>query len=86
MLLLTISIHRVQWHFCPDLFLSSILFKTKAPAFASQTRPKKVRKREACRVRFSNCRTSLHQYQVVWRKLPTAFDELPKIYGMKLWA
>ncbi|CAL8147870.1 unnamed protein product [Prunus armeniaca] len=27
-----------------------------------------------------------HQYQVVGRKLPTASDEHPKIYRMKLWA
>ncbi|CAL9021724.1 unnamed protein product, partial [Prunus brigantina] len=27
-----------------------------------------------------------HQYQVVGRKLPTAFDEHPKIYRRKLWA
>ncbi|KAI5311986.1 hypothetical protein L3X38_041159 [Prunus dulcis] len=29
---------------------------------------------------------AFHQYQVVGRKLPTASDEHPKIYRMKLWA
>ncbi|KAL6282614.1 60S ribosomal protein L18a isoform X2 [Prunus avium] len=32
------------------------------------------------------CTIAFHQYQVVGRKLPTASDEHPKIYRMKLWA